>query len=297
MTDDIGIRRILVYCSGIFLCKLLGIPFVVYPQSMGPFNSILSRTLVRISLPMSDLIMVRGEPTKKSLEKIGINTEEIHLCADSAFLFEPVSSERAIEILEDHGIKRKRLIGVVPNIRIYDRCNGIGSENNYVILLTRVIDYIVDEFDAKIVLLPFEFKKTGLDDRLIINEIVQKIEKKNRVFTINEEYDAAELKAIIGQFDLLLASRFHSIVASISMRVPVAVIGWANKYAELMEHFGLGEYIVDYREATLNKLKLLLKKTWSDKEEVERKLESNLPKIEKSAMKAGELVAELLSRS
>lgn len=297
LTDDMGLKRMLYYCSGIILCKLLGTPFIVYPQSMGPFNSISSRILVRLFLPMADLIMVRGESTKKNLEKIGINTKRIHACADSAFLFEAVPSEKAAEILNAHGTVDKTLVGIAPNIRIYERCDGIGSANTYEVLLTKIIDYIIDEFDAKVVLIPFEYKIDGYDDRLIINEILMNIKKQNSVFAIDKEYSAAELKAIIGQLDLLLASRFHSVVASASMRVPVVVIGWAHKYVELMKELGLEEYVIDYRKAFVDEIKCVLKKMWHNKEEIVKKLEIEVIKTEKSALEAGELVKNLLSSS
>lgn len=295
LTDDFGLKRILLYCGEIVLCKLLRISFVVYPQSMGPFNSILSRILVRLFLPMADLIIARGELTKEHLAKIGIDEKGIYVCADSAFLFKAAPSERALEILNAHGIAGKTLVGIVPNIRIYERCKGIGLANAYVTLLSKITNFIIDEIDAKVVLIPFEFKPDGYDDRLIINDIFQNIKRQKSVFAIDKEYSAAELKTIIGQLDLLLASRFHSVVASISMRVPVVVIGWAHKYVELMKNFGLDEYVIDYRKASLDEVKYLLKKMWLNREEIVKKLEIEVKKTEKSALEAGKLVKDLLN--
>lgn len=294
LTDDIGLKRILVFCSGIILCKLLGTPFVGYPQSMGPFNSLWSRMVVRLFLPMADMIMIRGKQTKKHLDKIGIDTKGMHVCADSAFLLEAAPPERAVEILDRHGMVEKTLVGIIPSIRIYDRCDGAGAENTYVILLTNIVDYIVNEFDAQVALIPFEFMSDGHDDRLLVNEILRNMKRHDSVLAIDKEYSAAELKAVIGQLDLLLASRFHSVVASASMGVPVVVIGWSDKYVELMNSFGLEEYVIDYRKTTLEEIKRLLKKMCLNEEEIVKKLKIEVKNIEKSALEAGELVKNSL---
>lgn len=297
LTDDIGLKRILVFCSDILLCKLLGTPFVVYPQSMGPFNSPWSRMAVRLFLPMADLIMVRGKQTKEHLEGIGIDTKEMHVCADSAFLFEAAPSERAVEILGSRGMAEKRLVGVVPSVRVYDRCDGTGTANTYVILLANMIDFIVNEFDARVVLIPFEFMSDGHDDRLLVSAVLKNVKRKESVLVLDKEYSAAELKAIVGQSDLLLASRFHSIVFSLSLGVPVVAIGWAHKYVELMSHFGLEEYVLDYTHASTDLIERITKKIWLNREEIVKKLKTEVKSVEISALEAGELVRNLLSSS
>lgn len=298
LTDQFRWRRRLIYYSEILLSKLFGVPFVVYPQAMGPFDKRLSRILARIFLPWVDLMIVRGEITREYLQEIGLGRKrKIHVCADSAFLFEPAPRERVLEILREHGVRigKKGLIGIVPNMRIYERCKGSRGENAYVIILSRVTEHIRNTLEANVVFIPHEFRSDGIDDGWLIEQIMEETPSKEGVYVIDQEYNSAELKAIIGRLDFLIASRFHSVVASLSMRVPVMVLGWAHKYLELMRMVGQEDHVLDYKDAGYEDLKARLDEKWPKREEIRQKLEIRVPELEQSARTAASMVSELLS--
>jgi len=263
---------------------------------MGPFRSKAIRFLIRTFLPHVDLIVVRGKESRKHLEDLGIwKKKDVHVCPDLAFLFQASPKKRALEILEEHkiNISSGSLVGIVPNIRVYERSFSEHG-NKYVEALRNFIDFIIEKFDATIVLLPYWFREDYPDDRVVIREITKDLKSKDRVYTINEDFSSADLKAVIGQMDLLIASRFHSVVAGLSMRVPTMVIGWTHKYKELMDMIGQGEFLVDYQNLDLDETKEKLTRLWTTRYDIKQILEDKVSRLEKDAEKPVILLKALL---
>ena len=59
---------------------------------------------------------------------------------------------------------------------------------------------------------------------------------------------AAILKAVIARLDLLVGSRYHALVGALASGVPVCALGWAHKYAELLQPFGLAEFALEHHQ-------------------------------------------------
>ena len=70
---------------------------------------------------------------------------------------------------------------------------------------------------------------------------------EDRVILCTEEYSCLEFDNIVGQFDFVIASRFHAIVHAYKNAVPAIVLGWAVKYKELMTAFKQEKYMFDVR--------------------------------------------------
>jgi colanic acid/amylovoran biosynthesis protein len=79
-------------------------------------------------------------------------------------------------------------------------------------------------------------------------EIGERFNNQADVTLISEELSAVELENLIGKFDFLIGSRYHSLIHAYKNHVPVIAIGWAVKYEELLERFQQSEYFFDGRE-------------------------------------------------
>ena len=299
LNDLGGIRGALLYCSEIVVSKLFGVPFVIYPQSMGPFGIGLLRILARVFLPWTCLIFARGEMTRGYLRQMGIGKKaKIYVSADVAFLFKSASRERALEIMNEHGVKygENGLFGIVPNMRAYERCAMNGDINSYVSLLCRLAEYIRYELGANIILMPHEFSAGEADDRWVIEQILKIMKDRNGVYVIDREYSSAELKALIGELDALIASRFHSMIAALSMRVPVVVLGWSHKYYESMDMVDQGEHVFDCQDVRYEEIRDDVRDLWLHRTQIVEKLEFEIPKIEASLWEIALITAKLVNK-
>ena len=117
----------------------------------------------------------------------------------------------------------------------------------------------------------------------------------NRIGILNEDESAANVKAVIGKSDFLVASRYHSLVAALSMRTPVGVIGWSHKYDELMQDIGLSDYITEVKSNDSSESVLeTIKRTYSDRDIIKTKIEEAMPQIEKGINEVFDKTVEVL---
>jgi len=280
----------------ILLGKLLRKRFVMYSQAMGPLKSRWVRLLARLFLRKADLIIVRGERTRDYLQEVGIE-KQVHVCADVAFLLQQAPAERVGEIMSDESIQReegKLVIGVSVNARIYERCDPLGSDNTYVALMAKLADYLVEKLRAKVVFIPYEVSTKRYDDRSVAREIFKIAESKHGIRLIENEYSAEESKALIGNFDLFVGCRFHSIVASTSVIVPTIAIAWSHKYYETMRMLGLEKYVCHYEEMSLASLVGLVEDALNKKVQIKKELEVKVEDVRQSALEGAKRVRNLV---
>jgi len=240
-----GIITTLVNLLFAFLTRIVvRKPITLVPASIGPFNSLLSKTAARFVLNRENLITVRGERSKEYLKEIGVNKPEIVLAADLAFLLDPGDRDRVTEILDLEGIsKAKRpLVGISPSQEMGRwSFSGYGTETEkrkkYLILMAKIADYIIEKIGASIVFVPHSVTDPyyeGLSDGSAARDIHQKTKNKQNVKIISSDYTAHEMKGIIGSFDMFLSCRMHPAVASTSMGIPTIAITYGKKFDDVI---------------------------------------------------------------
>ena len=83
-------------------------------------------------------------------------------------------------------------------------------------------------------------------------EICRKIKSfyadNDDVVFIDEYLNCIDFANLLDSFDLLISSRFHSIVHAYKKYIPCMVIGWAVKYAELTSKLKQENYMFDARK-------------------------------------------------
>lgn len=110
------------------------------------------------------------------------------------------------------------------------------------------------------------------------------------------EMDAEEIRARIGQCEMLVASRFHAMVFALSEQVPVMLVGWSHKYQEVMEQFGLGGYAADYSKLSLEGLITEFGIFLEHQEEIRCQIKEKLPGVRHSSRQNIRYITEFLDR-
>ena len=83
------------------------------------------------------------------------------------------------------------------------------------------------------------------DDRWLCHTLNQRFESHPNVSAVIGDIPSFELEKLIGSFDWIVGSRYHSIIHAYKHGIPALVIGWAEKYAELLQVFGQTDYCFD----------------------------------------------------
>lgn len=295
-----------------FLFKLLivtstGKPVILFPLSVGPFNSILIKLFVRMIFNRMRSISVRDEISTSFLHEAGVKKPPIYLTADTAFILEPVHNKRMEQILSKEGINEKPLVGLNVSQLLNYKSNEKNLVPSYIDLMTNIADYIVSNIDATVILIPHEIsfagvelvgdvKNLGGDDITAIKDVFAKVKNKQRVIPIITKYNSEELKGIIGMCDVFIGARTHSTIASTTMYVPTIAIGYSHKAYGIMRMVGLEKYVCNFENMNLEELKSNIDDIWIHKEEIRSALTSKIGILKESAWSNGKLVKEILKK-
>jgi polysaccharide pyruvyl transferase WcaK-like protein len=254
-------------------------PIVLLSQTLGPFNRWLNRVAARWVLSRVILIHGRGQRSTDYVRYLGIKT--VRYWPDLSFGMDLSAAKRAPDlqkwstVLDRHSEGgRHRMVGLTPNTIVAEKMGRDGI--SYAALIAQSIQ----EFDARgyrAVLIPHSYRigteQAHNNDLHICREIINLLPPEVKCRFIDDDLSSQTLRLLIGRFDFLLASRFHSMVSALAMGVPPLTIGWGgHKYLEVLEEFGVQELYIDFSGVSLKAICERLNWLESHKEEVRRRI-------------------------
>ena len=275
-------------------------PCIYLPQAWGPFTDAQVAEAARVLCRYARVVYARDRRSHQYLVDLSPDAKgKIRLAPDIAFRFHGASPEVGARLLADLGIRvsEKPLVGIAPNMRVYERTRGYGVRNAYAALLAQVTRYCHDELRAQVVMIPHEIleSRTLKDDRYLCALVEEMSRDAGHVTAaMTGEYSAAEIKSVIGCLDLLVASRYHSIVAAVSQVIPTVALGWAHKYDELMRDVGLASYVCDGRTPETQRVCDLVGEAWANRRDVKETLAAQVPPMRESVDAVLDHAADIL---
>lgn len=305
LTEDYGKLLFLPYVINFLFPILLKKPIVLSGESIGPFKWWVNKVLARFLFNRMRLITLREENSRASLRKLKIERVPIYVTADSAFLLEPISTQRSLEILQKEGLRVKRfpLVGISASkiTSYYKRDNDSFEQRyqKYIKLIARITDYIIDSLDAVVIFIPHStetWKKN--DDRTVAADVYKLMDKnREKIILIKGDYPVEESKGIIGQCDLFISTRLHATIASTSMCVPTIAIGYSSKTEGIIgKMLGYKEYALDIDHLSYASLTSTIENAWNNRLKIEEDLCSKINNIKKRASIDAELIKEIIQK-
>ncbi len=282
-SDQRGYRQPEETMKAIKFARDKGAKFKFMPQAWGPFEDAETAKNVREMLQKGDGYFVRDSVSQKFMaELLSKKENEIAVYPDLAFTFPKPSAELGAGILKKLGWQgAKKLAGISPNMRVYQRVEGKGQNNDYIKKLKQVGERLLEK-GYQIVLVPNEilpFEGYHPDDRFACRRLYEALDKNPDVFLVDDYHSAEEIKSVIGHAEVMVASRFHSLIFALSQGIPSLAISWSHKYRELFKLFALEKYVVEDTGLDENQVLPKLDELLSEKEKVARQIEATLPKI------------------
>ena len=275
---------------------LCGIPVIRLSQAIGPLENLFNRNTARFILNRCRMVFARGPMTAMQLENGGIT--DFRPAADLAFILGdhmPAEAPAAFDIPVGKG----PLIGAAPSQVLAEKLTAAGIDP--VELLAGALDRSIEETDGRAVLIAHSWlgtkKRSRNNDYHICAAVLERMRNRDRAVFIDRELSAAGLRDVISRFDCFVACRFHAMISALCVRVPCVVPAWSHKYREVMEEFGLGRYVVDTPELSLDRLVETILETLSDREEISRRIDDSLPAVRESARSQLEYTAALLKEA
>jgi len=228
----------------------LGKPYVFLPQAWGPFKREELRPLCRSICQKASLTYVRDDVSLQHVRSIFTELpDSIRSSPDIAFLFEGDESRSHSEIFGEleSSIKGSEVVGIVPNMRIYERTTGTGMQNEYVRYMIDVCKHI-QVLGYSMLVFPHEISRTNkgsTDDRMLCT-MIEAGAASEKIKAVVTPMSAKQMKSLVGGLKFIFGSRFHALIAGLSLGLPVIALSWSHKYTELLKPFGLAEYAIHY---------------------------------------------------
>mgnify|MGYP000909562140 CR=1 FL=1 len=272
----------------LLLSKIARKPFVVYAQSLGPFNTKVNRVLSKFTLNRAALITIREPISLDYVKDLDIN-KGVHLCTDQAMLLQPLAKKQSQEELIKFGISLDRpIIGISPV-----------PKDNLMKLMADISDYLIEKYNVSVVFVPHAIDEiyggcAGNNDLLAAHRVHEIMKNKDSAYVIDETYHGKRLKGIMGCCDIYISCRWHAAIASISLANPTIVISSAHKSAA-MDMVGLSDYVLDPAVVDFDTLRNKVEDCWTNQKLLREHLEGKSDYIREMGLKSAELTSKLLN--
>lgn len=221
-----------------------------------PPKELIKRVLLLLTFNLADEITVRDEISKSFLRLCGVQ-KEIVIEKELALKLKPSSLERSHELLSNYvSLNRKLRIGV--NLRTLE--SSINDKLTKIIV--NILDWLIETFDAEIVFIPFGYGSVAErffdDDRIIANEIKQKLKNKQSFKIVEKELCPKDILGIFRLFDFFIGMRYHSVVFSKVAKVPAIALVYDTKIAYFLKQDCSGISPILFNQISEKKIKKIL---------------------------------------
>lgn len=283
-------------------CQLKNKPYIFLPQAWGPFEKQDVAPWAKKFCETKALLVSRDDESSHYLAAIqGKKITEVRQCPDIAFCFQGLPLTSGATMKQALGITGQRpLIGLVPNMRVYERSPGDGSANHYVKLLIALANYCINVLGADVLVVPNEINVSGVnkpDDRFLCGIIEANIQKTEHCFSVRDYCTSETVSAVIGSVDLVLASRFHSLVFALTQGVPVVALGWSHKYRELLRSFGLENFVIDHDRVDAAEVISLVEAAWRHRASNSVRIRETVPRLQAQVEALFDEVATMIRKA
>jgi colanic acid/amylovoran biosynthesis protein len=235
---------------------LAGKPYVLLPQTIGPFGNPFMRAAAGAILRRADVVMARDEESLRCAIGLGANAV---LVPDLAFILRPEEPSGAGGT--DAG-KALCMGGNVLGMALRDVGEaGLGGSDGYMECMVGVARRLMERRGCRVLLIPHEGSagQGAVDEMFCSNFGAGEITRLD-----GGEYSAEELKWLIGRCGFLLSAYMHASIGALSCGTPTAYLSYSRKAGGIFKMAGRHEYVLDLRELTLERLTGLIDSGWAE---------------------------------
>lgn len=255
-SDIYGMRRFILGNLPNFIAILLGAPYVLLPQTYGPFRSNIARVLAGVVMRHAVQVYARDEDSRalaQSLIGEGSGRNRVQVCPDVAFSLPltPVDDIAAEPSLP--GDEQSVLVGVNVSGLLYrggySGDNMFGLAIDYPQCMRQLIETLLDRPECHVLLVPHVIGDSAENDVDACNDVFDQLKGRHpeKLHRLTRTYDQGEIKSVIGTCAFFLGSRMHACIAAISQGIPAAGIAYSKKFAGVFGLAGIESSVVDAR--------------------------------------------------
>lgn len=232
-TDIYGLKRFGFLWLSKALLLARGVPLLLAPQTIGPFNSAIARRLAAAVLPRCYEVLSRDRESLELVRQI----------APRARVGQGIDVAFELPFLDRSGERNgpRTRIGVNVSGLLADQArsgtNRFGLTYDYLAAMERLVARLsADEGNQVLVFTHVAGNNDPRDDDgWAADRVVSRAPLAERVPDFG---DASAAKSFISSLDLVVAARMHACVAALSSGVPVVPVAYSRKFAGLFGGIG-----------------------------------------------------------
>lgn len=219
------------------------IPFIVMPQTIGPFQDPVNKERILSILSKAQKIYVRDTNFVKELEDKGLQYEVDN---DLSYYMQPEPVD--VEI-------KHPCVGVnVSGLTYSNKFGNLGGEfDSY----PKLMEEIVRMFKAKgcnVYIIPHSYNiecpEENNDDMVASKLFYDRLADKDKIVFVDKNLISPQIKYLISQMDFFIGTRMHANFAAIFTGTPVFGLAYSYKFEGAFERNGIHN-----RVALINNLK------------------------------------------
>lgn len=235
-TDIYGLERYFILVGTKYATWLSGIPLILSPQTIGPFNGAATRAGAKFIMRRSKRVFARDHLSMEYLQANGIkNADEV---IDVAFAL-PFDKQTPVA-------DGKTRVGINVSGLLYHggytRNNQFGLSLDYAALTHAMLDWFTAKADCEVHLVSHVVPESmPVEDDYQISLELQK--RYPSVQVAKRFTSPSEAKSYISGMDFFVGARMHACIGAFSGGVPVVPLAYSRKFNGLFEslnyhHFG-----------------------------------------------------------
>jgi len=190
---------------------------------------------------------------------------------------------------ESWGAKEKP-VGISTSYQIIKQW---GSQEKYIDCIVNLCKHITNTYAVPIILIPNECQKSNTNNDVNVSEDIKK-ELKEEGIAVDildvANITSTALKNCIASCEIMIASRYHSCVASLSSGVPLLVVGWHYKYEELLHWYGQDKWILSQNDCTSKKLISAFDSLWGNRMKEKKVISEKYPAVRQAVIDVGKIM-------
>jgi colanic acid/amylovoran biosynthesis protein len=228
------------------LCMLLRRPLVLAAQSLGPFND--PRTQRALSKVFRRaLVFVRDEKSLEHVQRLGVNSENVRISADSAFAFADPDVLTAARV---RPLRKPLSVAVsVREWRHFQATDPASGMERYANSLRALVGHLVRHYDSRVTFLSTcqGVSDYWTDDSVVARQIVETLPQdvEHAVVVDHHYHTPGELLEELANFDIAVSTRMHFAILALAAGIPVLPIAYEFKTIELFRRLGMATEVLD----------------------------------------------------
>ena len=207
LQDRTSTRSLLYYLSIIQAAELFHKPVMLYANGIGPVQKPSNRRRVRRAVERAALVTLRDGSSARELQEMGVTRPDLHVTADPVFNLPPASRERGMELLQAARLPQGSRFAVV-SVRDWPGTEEFPQK------LAGLCDHLRRTYGMEILFLLMQPKH----DRNTTGLVRQAMEEPS--YLLDTATTPRELMAVLGEAELCVAMRLHTLIFAARMAVP-----------------------------------------------------------------------------